>query len=63
MKGVSTNSIKVSFQLTRNIQPSAKTEVTMERMAIEKVEPKNVSSKVTSAVSRDTASPVFSREK
>ena len=63
MNGVTTKSIRVSFQLTSIIQPSAKIEVTIERIAIEKVDPKNVSSSVTSAVSRETASPVLSLAK
>ena len=46
-----------------NISTSAPIDVTSERTAIEKVEPKNVSISVTSAVRRETASPVFSFEK
>ena len=38
-------------------------DVTVERTAMEKVEPKNVSISVMSAVSRETASPVLSFEK
>ena len=61
--GASTNKTSVSFQLAKNIRPSAPSEVTVERTAIEKVEPKKVSISVTSAVRRETASPVRSLAK
>ena len=61
--GASTNRINVSFHDVIIIRINAPTDVTKERTAIEKVEPKKVSISVTSAVSRETASPVFSFEK
>ena len=53
----------LSFHDVIIISTSAPIDVTQDRTAIEKVDPKNVSISVTSAVSRDTASPVLSFEK
>ena len=61
--GVPMISSAVSCQDVTNISTSAPSDVTAERTAIEKVDPKNVSISVMSAVSRDTASPVLSLEK
>ena len=61
--GARKNRISVSFHDVISISTSAPIDVTNERTAIEKVDPKNVSISVTSAVSRETASPVLSLEK
>jgi len=61
--GARMNRMPVSFHEVMNIRINAPIDVTIERTAIEKLDPKKVSISVTSAVERETASPVFSFEK